>query len=78
MMENESSLSISHHGSCDDSLDLFHSFGEDMLASPAGSSSSGSEDGGEDGFLATPDTERLLNELWLEAGLKSNLFPDLD
>jgi len=60
----------------DNNLDLFHSFATDPGCLEA-MSSSGTE---EDEVLDSQETERLLNELWLAAGLKEEnlLFPDLD
>jgi len=62
----------------EDNLDLFHSFATDPGCLEVMSSSGSSP--GEDEVLDSQETERLLNELWLAAGLKEEnlLFPDLD
>lgn len=57
-------------------LDLFHSFATDPGCMEAAMTTSE-----EDEEVLNPlETERLLNELWLAAGLKEEnlLFPDLD
>lgn len=58
-------------------LDLFHSFATDPGCLEAMSTSPEAED---EVQLDSQETERLLNELWLAAGLKEEnlLFPDLD
>jgi len=58
-------------------LDLFHSFATDPGCMEAALTTSEEE---EDEVLNPQETERLLNELWLAAGLKEEnlLFPDLD
>jgi len=60
----------------DNNLDLFHSFATDPGCLEAMSGSPPEEDE----VLDSQETERLLNELWLAAGLKEEnlLFPDLD